>query len=439
MNILIRPSKTEGSIQPPSSKSLSHRALILAGLAEGTSTIRNISLSRDIEATADCLKALGVKVEQKMQKQPNTCTFIITGNRVQDLKDPVVLDAYESGSTLRFFIPIAASGSEPVRFLGQPVLLTRPMGVYADLFLAQNLPFSQSPEAIEFHGPLQAGIFQIPGSISSQFISGLLMASPLLSGGEIETAIAVLPPYQSRSYTGLTVSMMKQFGVQVDEPSSEGYTVSPNQAYHPCDLSIEADCSQMAFFGVLGAIQDQITMTNLNPDSAHGDFVIVDFLKKAGAGLSWNENALTVTSASSLGKKLSPLVMDLADCPDLGPILCVLAAYTEGESRLIHASRLRYKECDRIAAMEEELKKWNVDIESDEDSITIRGRTCYQMDETVHIDSHNDHRIAMAMSIFGLCARSDSIIENAQAISKSYPMFYEDLRKLKGDVSECQN
>lgn len=437
MNILIQPSKISGSVQPPSSKSLSHRALICAGLAEGKSTIRSISFSRDIQATIDCLKALGAHIEDDGMDEYENHTYAVAGCRPQDLKDPVTLDAYESGSTLRFFIPIAASGSEPVTFLGQPTLLSRPMGIYADLFLAQNLRFDQSGKSIRFQGPLHPGIFQIPGNVSSQFISGLLMAAPLLSDGKSETAIAVLGDYQSRSYTSLTVSAMKDFGVHVDEPSESGYTIAANQKYQPADLSVEADYSQMAFFGVLGTLNGSLTCLNLNPNSAQGDRVILDFLKEAGASLCWDKNSLNIESPALMDHSLRPLIMDLADCPDLGPILCVLAAFTPGESRLIHASRLRFKECDRIAAMEEELKKWGVDIESDEDSITIRGKNSYVMDHPVHIDSHNDHRIVMAMSVFGLCAQSDTVIENAEAINKSYPRFFEDLKRLKGKVSEC--
>lgn len=440
MNILIKPSKVSGTIQPPSSKSLSHRALICAGLADGVSNISQISMSRDIQATIDCLKALGAEVKPDGPDSTGTFRFTVSGCRPQDLNHAVSLDAYESGSTLRFFIPIAASGSQETSFYGQPVLLSRPLGIYADLFLSQNLPFEQSSSAIRFHGPLQAGLFEIPGNVSSQFISGLLLAAPLLDHGQTESSIAVLPPYQSRSYTGLTVNTMKAFGVKVEEPSENGYVIAPGQSYQPRDLAVEADYSQAAFFAVLACLQDSLTLTNLNPDSAQGDCVILEFVKNAGASLTWNGSDLEVSSPDMENRDLQPQVMDLTDCPDLGPILCVLAAYTPGTTRLIHAARLRFKECDRIAAMEEELKKWGVDIVSDEDSITIRGKKNWKSEngQPVRVCSHNDHRIAMAMAVFGLCAESDTIIEDAQAVSKSYPHFFEDLKKIHGEVCKYE-
>lgn len=429
MNIALKPSKTAGRIQPPSSKSLCHRAMICAGLAEGVSLVSGISPSRDIEATIDCLKSLQAEISVEKTEANGDLTLKIRGSHPASLDQPVTLDAYESGSTLRFFIPIAASGSEEVTFLGQPTLLSRPMGIYADLFLRQNLPFSQSGEKICFHGPLQPGVFEIPGNISSQFVSGLLMASPLLADGTAESAVAVLPPYQSRSYTSLTVDMMKRFGVRVEEPSEYGYLVPAGQSYKPAHLQIEADYSQAAFFAVLGALQDEITIENLNPDSAQGDSVIVSLVEKAGASLFWDGWNLTVRH-----DRLFAFDADLADCPDLGPILFVLAAFCEGTSHFTHAARLRYKECDRIAAMEDELKKWGVSISSDEDSVTITGKASYAHQGPVVIDAHNDHRIVMAMSVFGCLGQAETIIENASAINKSYPRFFEDLKKLGAKV-----
>ncbi len=419
MQVTITPSTVSGSLMIPASKSLSHRALICAGLASGTSTIRHLGHSRDIQATMDCLKALGAVFHQKEE------ALLVDGCTPSLIDHPVVLDAYESGSTLRFFIPIAATSAAPVTFHGQPTLLSRPMGIYANIFLEQHLPFEQSGEAISFHGPLQGGLYTIDGNVSSQFISGLLMAGPLLSGIEL----AVLPPYQSRSYVDLTTSMMEKFGIQIEQPTSEAYRIHPGQSYKPTDIFVESDWSQAAFFLVLGLLNHSLTLQGLNPDSLQGDEVILDLVKKAGAKVEWDNGNLVVSP-----DQRKPLTIDLANCPDLGPILCVMAAYTPGTTRIEHAARLRYKECDRIAAMEEELKKWGVEISSDEDSITIVGKSSWKKEEPVIIDSHNDHRIAMAMAIFGCCADSPCVIENAQAINKSYPDFFEDLKSLHGKV-----
>ncbi len=419
MQVTITPSATAGSLMIPASKSLSHRALICAGLAKGQSAISHLGNSRDIQATMDCLKALGASFNQKDD------VLLVEGCNPAALSSPVSLDAYESGSTLRFFIPIAASSSAPITFHGQPTLLSRPMGIYANIFLEQNLPFEQSGEAIRFHGPLQGGLYTLNGNVSSQFISGLLMAGPLLSGLEL----AVLPPYQSRSYVDLTTSMMSRFGIQIEEPTSEAYRIEPGQTYQPANVFVESDWSQAAFFLVLGYLNGTLHLEGLNPDSLQGDRVIYDLVRQAGAKVEWQKDTLVVSPDTR-----KPLTIDLADCPDLGPILCVMAAYTPGVTRIEHAARLRYKECDRISAMEDELRKWGVDISSDEDSITIVGKSSYKKEQPVHIDSHNDHRIAMAMAVFGCCAESSSVIEDAQAINKSYPDFFEDLKKIQGKV-----
>lgn len=419
----IVPSSVHGTVHLPASKSLSHRALICAGLAQGqTSRLRGLSRSQDIAATIFNLRQMGAVITESPDEVQ------VTGINPACIQTPLALNANESGSTLRFFIPLAALGSEPVTFAGKPTLLSRPMGIYADLFLRQNLPFHQSGESITFHGPLQGGLFEIPGDISSQFISGLLFALPTMSEGG---AIAVLPPYESRSYVDLTLQMMERFGIHIEQPTQESYIVSAGQSYKSCDLSVEGDYSQLAFFGVLGALKAPLTIANIARDSLQGDRVILSMLEQAGAHLQWNPagDALQVSPAHPV-----PQVMDLANCPDLGPILCVLAAYTPGTTRLIHARRLRYKESDRIAAMEAELRKWKVDITSDEDSITIQGRSSYAMDQRVVIDGHNDHRIVMAMTIFGLCAQTPSTIEGAQAIAKSYPAFFADLQALGADV-----
>ena len=421
-DILVSPSILNGSVQVPCSKSLAHRALICASLAEGTSHLSRLTFSRDIEATLKCMETLGATILRDPEYPDR---LEVTGSTafVQSQK-PLELYADESGSTLRFLIPVAAASSAPVTFLGEPSLLTRPMGIYADLFLNQNLPFEQSPEGIRFHGPLQPGLFTLPGNVSSQFISGLLFAAPLLKSG---VSIAVLPPYQSRSYTGLTVSIMKTFGISIEEPTENGYILPAGQSYQPADCAVEGDFSQAAFFAVSAAIAGNIVLEGMNPESLQGDGVILSILERAGARLQWQDDALQVSH-----DHLEPLTIDLADCPDLGPILCVLAAYTPGTTHLIHASRLRYKECDRIAAMEENLKVWGVEVSSTEDSMTITGKSEWSAPEVVKVSCFNDHRIAMAMAVFAAHADSACVLEGAQAVSKSYPDFFRDFASLHG-------
>ena len=408
MNVRIVPRKLKGTIQVPTSKSLAHRAIICACLAKGTSTIQDIDWSKDILATIQSMQALGAKIDI----QENSC--IITG--ISDFQSGVC-PCNESGSTLRFLIPIVASQKIEVVFEGKASLFSRPMQVYQDIFNAQKRMFEQSETAIRIQGPLQASTFKIPGNVSSQFISGLLMAAPLFKEDSI---IQVLPPFESKSYVDLTLDMLRRFQIQVEKMDAYTFKIPGNQIYQRCDYRVEKDYSQMAFFAVLGAIGHDIAVSNMNLQSLQGDKKILDWVnfKEKGSQLVFQKQELTART------------FDLSDCPDLGPIVCVLAAFTKGTCRLIHTKRLRYKECDRVKAMEVELKKWGVDIESDIDSITIRGKERYKKDTCVVMHAHNDHRIAMACTIFAYGCESDSIIEDAQSIEKSYPNFFKDIDSL---------
>lgn len=420
MEAVIYPSKVQGTMPVPPSKSLAHRAVICASLARGLSRLSNVPDSIDLKATIGCMQAMGAQMSFR------DGVWLIRGFDPLNVQGPLRLNCEESGSTLRFLIPIAALSEADVAFSGQGRLLERPMGIYADLFLSQHLRFVQGAKAIDVRGPLQGGLFEIPGNVSSQFISGLLLALPLQ---EKNSAIAVLPPYESRSYTDLTVSTLRRFGAVINEPTDEGYEIPGGQHYKATCLQIEGDYSQFAFPAVLAALCGEITCTGLAPDSLQGDRVIVDLLEKAGAEVSREGETITVRKAALQGQEI-----DLADCPDLGPILCVLAAYSQGTTRIFHAARLRLKESDRIAAMEEELKKWGVEISSDEDSITITGKPAYKRTGVV-VDGHNDHRIVMAMTVFALAAENPSAIQGCQAVRKSWPDFFSDLKKVKAKVS----
>lgn len=421
MRIKIYPSQLTGTIVPPSSKSMGHRALICAALANGVSQIFGLDASKDIQATQNCLQALGAR----FQKQEDRLDVV--GCDPKQLKQAAVLNCQESGSTLRFLLPVAALSNQTIRFEGQGRLMARPMKVYEDLFSQQALFYKQEKDAIQIHGPLQAGDFMIPGDVSSQFISGLLFALPLLSQ---ESRIEIKKPYESKSYVDLTLAALAYSGIHIEE-SKETYFLEGNQTYEAKTYSIEKDFSQMAFFAVAAAIQAPLTIRGMNLDSAQGDKVILSILEKAGTQITYRPDSIEIAPAPLHGQ-----VIDLADCPDLGPIVCVLAAFSQGESRIIHAGRLRMKESDRIAAMEEELRKWGVDITSDADTITIRGKRSYPTQEGVCIHGHNDHRIVMACTIFALNAGHPTEIEGAEAIAKSYPTFFEEIKKLHGKVEK---
>lgn len=411
----IIPCEIGGTLRVPPSKSMAHRLLICAGLADGTSHIRNIQHSKDMEATIGCLEALGAKFEGTYPD------FTITGADPVRRDHPCVLDCQESGSTIRFMLPVAALSGSEATLTGKGRLLSRPMDVYARIFQEQGLPFQQDGEKIRVQGPLQGSIFSIPGNVSSQFISGLLLAGPFFKEG---VQIGVLPPYESKGYVDMTVAAMRKFGAQIEEPTEYGYVVRPG-SYVPCDGAVEGDFSQAAFMGVLAALKGEITLEGLERDSLQSDRAILDILKECGASVEWDGNVVRVNHGL-----LRPFVADLSNCPDLGPILCVLAAYIPGTSVINNAGRLRLKESDRIEAMEAELRKWGVDISSTEDTITIKGRDHYEMDRVVQVHGHNDHRIVMAMAVFGLCAGSESVIHDSQAVAKSWPGFFEDLREV---------
>ncbi len=418
MRVKINPSSIHGNIRIPASKSMAHRAIICASLAQGTSIVSNVTYSKDIEATIACMEALGAQI----QVQGSTC--IVKGCDVRKVDHSIHIDCNESGSTLRFLIPLCALTSQKASLAGHGRLLQRPQDVYKEIFEEQNLTFDQQ-ETLNIQGPLKSGHFKIKGDISSQFITGLMLSLPLL---EEESTLEIIPPYESKSYVNLTLQMLENFGIQVIEEDDFHYRIPGNQHFKANDVCVEGDYSQLAFFAVLASLQNELMLENMDAHSRQGDRIILDFIQKAGAFVQKTDDYIQVKHQS-----LKPQIMDIADCPDLGPILCVLASYTKGCTKLIHAQRLRMKESDRIEAMEEELKKWNVNVSSTFDSITIEGKESYDQ-EDVLIHGHNDHRIVMAMTVFGLCAKKACIIEDAQAITKSYPNFFEDIQQIGGKV-----
>lgn len=417
MKVKISPSTVSGNVKIPASKSMAHRALICASLAKGKSIISNVTNSKDIEATIQCMQALGASInsiDETTYEVEGTDLFSQTGN--------ITCNANESGSTLRFLIPLAACTNAKVKFLGHGRLLQRPMDVYANEFKEQHIDFAQSNQEIIVHGQLQAKEYIVQGNISSQFITGLMFVLPLLSS---DSTLTITEPYESKSYVNLTIQMLSKFGIDIVETSSNSYFIQGNQQYTAHNISVEGDFSQLAFFAVLGTLNHTISCTNMDMQSVQGDMAILDcipsFLSEDDKLTFFKKHPTTQT-------------IDLSNCPDLGPILCVLASYTKGTTNIINAARLRMKESDRIEAMETELKKWGVDISSTFDSIQIQGKEHYAMNNQVEIFGHNDHRIVMAMTVFGLCADSECIIDDAQAITKSYPTFFEDIKSLGGKV-----
>ena len=417
MKVKCFPSLCEGQVNIPPSKSMAHRAIICASLAKGTSTLTNVSYSKDIIATIEAMKCIGATIVQKEDILIITGTSQITSSQKE-------IFCNESGSTLRFLIPIFSLCNQELTFTGAGRLMERPQTIYQDLFQDKKLTFIQNKQGITIDTSLPAGEYLVKGDISSQFISGLLFTLPLLKGDSI---LKIIPPYESKSYVDLTLQMLHHYHIQVDVLDDNTYFIKGNQQYIASDYAIEGDYSQLAFFAVYAAIHGQCYIQGMNHHSYQGDKQIIDILKKAGASIQETNGGYIITK-----NKLQGTTIDLANCPDLGPILCVLGMYSEGTTIIENAGRLRIKESDRIAAMETELRKFGCDISSDENTITIHGKSHYECH--AFLNGHNDHRIVMALAIASACSTSTTIIDGAQAISKSYPNFFEDYQKANGKV-----
>lgn len=419
MQVTLSPSVISGTVIAPPSKSMAHRALIAAGLADGISLVAPLAFSQDMRATMDALQLLGAKIVC----DENSAT--ITGVSLPFSSPTVPVDCGESGSTLRFILPVFSLTDAPVTFCGRGRLLARPQQVYATIFSSQGLDFTQTEDAITIRGALKAGLYTVDGSVSSQFISGLLFALSLLPQ---ESEIHITPPFESRSYVDCTLQTLSDFGVNAAWQDALTLHLPGNQHFHAQNATVEGDYSQGAFFAVLGACCGGITLQNLRADSVQGDRVILDILKRCGA--IFENTAQGIVFQKSI---LHATKIDLADCPDLGPILMVLALFCEGETVIEHAGRLRVKESDRIAAMESEIHKMGGQMRTSKDTIYLQKSTLHRAE---NVTSHNDHRIAMAMSIAALCAGVPVTIAQAQAVCKSYPDFFAVLKTLGAAVEE---
>ncbi len=399
MQVIIEKGRASGCVSAPPSKSMAHRLLISAAMSEGESVIRGISDCEDVSATLDCLAALGVTY----QKEGSTVRLRGIDPRKADPKAP--LHARESGSTLRFFVPIAWLSGKETRLSGAPSLMKRPMQLFSDLADEKSLLYQAEEDSIHVRGPLAAGSYTLPGNVSSQFISGLLFALPLTEGN---STISLIPPVESRSYLELTISALSAFGVQVFWRDENTLAIPGGQTYSPRDLTVEGDYSGAAFLEALNLFGGDVSVKGLAPDSLQGDRVY----RQAFAALA-----------------KAPATCSIADCPDLGPILFAVAAAKHGGT-FLGTRRLRIKESDRVSAMAEELAKLGVKAEIAEDSVKILPTALHAPTEP--INGHNDHRIVMSMAV--LLSLTGGRIEGAEAVRKSYPAFFSDLRQLGLEV-----
>lgn len=420
--VMINPSKLKGEIIIPSSKSLCHRAVICAGLSEGVSKIHNVFFSQDVEATCGAMKNLGVDVV--LNRKSSEIKVNSTGN----LKPKnVIIDCFESGSTLRFLIPITATLGKEVTFDGIGKLVERPLQDYYKIFDEQQIHYKNvdGKLPLTINGKLKAGEYRINGNVSSQFISGLLFALTLLDG---DSKIIVTTELESKPYVDLTIDALKTFSVQVENHDYKEFIIEGNQKYRASDYKVEGDFSQAAFWLVAGTLGADVVCDGMNMNSLQGDKVILDIIKRMGGNVCVEGEKI-----KALPSKTKGTIIDASECPDLVPVLTVLAALSEGKTEIRNAARLRFKESDRLSAITSELNKIGADIQEKEDGLIIRGKDAL-IGGTVH--SWNDHRIVMALVVAALKCKEPVIIKDANCVKKSYPDFWKHFRKVGGNMDE---
>lgn len=399
MNVTIKSGLAQGKVKAPPSKSMAHRYLIAAALAQGVSTVRGIEYSQDVLATLDCLKALGVE----FQTAGNTVT--VWGG-LHPPKEPLL--CRESGSTLRFFIPLCLLFGQPVTLCGSPRLMERPQTVYEELCSEKDFYFTRKNDEITLCGRLECGDYTVDGGVSSQFITGLLFALVTLKG---KSTLHLTGKVESRSYIDLTLSALRAFGFRVDWSAADTLCVEGGGGT-ACETEVEGDWSNAAFFEALNLLGGAVEVEGLFETSLQGDRVYRAYFEALRKGTP---------------------TLSLADCPDLGPILMAVAAACNG-AELIHTSRLKFKESDRGGAMAQELAKCGVRVTVEEDRIFIPGGQLTA--SQVPFSGHNDHRIVMSAAV--LCTRIGGTIEGAEAVAKSLPDFFEKLSSLNIEVIKSE-
>ena len=398
MQAVIKPGALRGVTAAPPSKSMAHRMLICAALAEGESLVQPIELSEDILATMDGLRALGAGIVQEGD------ALRVTGCRPAEAESGVI-PCRESGSTLRFLLPLCLLSGKEMMLTGSERLLSRPLDVYETLCAERGFSLERTAEGIRVRGKLTPGEYTVRGDLSSQFLTGLLYALSLLDG---ESEIRILPPIESEPYLEMTLEALAEAGVPAKRPEKERLVIPGGQRFRAGQKTVEGDWSNAAFFEALRQAGNDLRITGLREDSLQGDKVCREYFRRIREGGA---------------------CVDVTDCPDLAPVLMAFAAMCGG-ARLEGTRRLRFKESDRGQAMAEELAKFGVAVTIGENAIEVGGGLKAPMEI---LQGHNDHRIVMSLAV--LCTRTGGTVDGAEAVRKSFPGFWDAMRMLGARVS----
>lgn len=426
MKIKIKPSTLNGKIEIPPSKSYSHRAVIAAALAESEkkSMIDNLKFSVDITTTTDIMENWGAKIKRFES------ALEIVGNDGRVVPKDKYVQCNESGSTIRFLIPVGITSKNELIFDGKGKLVDRPLDSYYKIFEGQGLKYETTGGKLPLtvNGKLKAGNYEIDGNISSQFITGLLYALPLLDG---DSKLIINKNLESKGYIDLTLEILKLAGIEIVNNGYKSFDIKGNQTYKPFNYTVEGDYSQVAFWIVAGIISanrdNEVKCLHVNKNSLQGDREIIEIVTRMGANLEIFEDYVIVKPSKTKGT-----VIDISQCPDIAPILTVLAALSEGETRIINGERLRIKESDRITSIKTELNKLGANVTEEGDSLIIQGVEGFTGGVTV--SAWNDHRIAMSLAVASSRCEKEIVLEEAESVRKSYPHFWDDFVKMGGEI-----
>lgn len=418
--IKIKPNKLSGSVQVPPSKSMAHRAIICASLASGQSIISGVEYSQDIKATISAMKALGTIIieHDDYLEIDGTTTFF---------RNKCDIDCEESGSTLRFMVPISIVCEANVHFTGAGRLGKRPLDVFYNIFDQQKIAYLYKEDVLDLYiqGQLKAGSFEIPGNVSSQFISGLLFALPLM---DEDSKIIITSELESKGYIDLTIQMLNQYGIHIENHNYQEFVIKGQQQYTSCDYHVEADFSQAAFYLVAGALNNNVVLKGLNLDSYQGDKAAIEILESMGCELVKEEEGYRIVC-----DQLHSTTIDGSQCPDIIPVIALCCALSKGTTIINNIARLRIKECDRLSATVEVINALGGQAKEENDTMVITGVTCLNGGS---VSSYNDHRMAMMEAIASTVCTQDVTIDDKDCVKKSYPSFWEHFKMLKGEYDE---